>query len=352
MPVVAVDLFCGVGGLTHGLQLAGLNVVAGVDIEASCRYAYEHNNQSNFILKDITKLTGAELAALYPQNAAKVLVGCAPCQPFSTYSQRYNKNGKKDDKWRLLYYFANLISLVQPDVVAMENVPQLSKEDVFHDVLHQLEELGYACKWRIINCADYGVPQRRRRLVMLASRWGLIDLIQPLYDESHYVTVRDAISFLPPLEDGARDPDDPLHCASRMSEKNKQRIQQSVPGGTWRDWEERLQLPCHKKDTGKGYRAVYGRMEWDKPSPTITTQYYGYGNGRFGHPEQDRALSMREGALLQSFPRYYDFIDPEHRETNRSIGIHIGNAVPVQLGRAIGISIMEHLARMEAERNV
>lgn len=343
MKCAAVDLFCGIGGLTHGLQLAGIPVVAGFDIEKSCRFAYERNNNAHFVWRDVSDITGEELKQYYPHDSIKILVGCAPCQPFSTYSLRYNKFGKKDDKWRLLYYFANLVSEVLPEIVSMENVPQLNQEKVFCDFVTQLQKSGYHCNWRVVNCADYGVPQCRKRLVLLASRLGDIDLIPPLYDPKHYRTVRDAIGNLPPLEDGAVDFNDPLHRASKLSSLNKRRILQSVPGGSWQDWDDDLKLPCHQKSSGKGYKAVYGRMEWDKPSPTITTQYYGYGNGRFGHPEQNRALSMREGALLQSFPPDYQFIDPNNQETNRNIGVHIGNAVPVQLGRAIGTSILQHI---------
>lgn len=349
MPNSVIDLFCGVGGLTHGLQLSGLNVVAGFDIENSCRFAYESNNNARFVLRDITQVTGEELNNYFIPNTVKILVGCAPCQPFSNYSLRYNKNGRKDNKWQLLYYFSDLVEDVLPEIISMENVPQLSHEKVFEDFLRQLQALGYHYSWQIVNCANYGVPQRRKRLVLLASRLGNIELIPPRFDEDHYLTVRDAIGNLPILEDGATDPLDPLHRASKLSELNKKRIRQSVPGGSWNDWDENLKLPCHKKNTGKSYRSVYGRMEWDKPSPTITTQYYGYGNGRFGHPEQNRALSMREGALLQSFPANYQFLDPNHQESNRSIGVHIGNAVPVELGRAIGISILEHLHDLEEE---
>lgn len=349
MPVSAVDLFCGIGGLTHGLQLSGIPVVAGLDVENSCRYAYEHNNNAHFVLRDVTQVTGEELRGYFIPNTIKILVGCAPCQPFSTYSQRYNKKGKKDDKWRLLYYFSNLINNVLPEIVSMENVPQLNHEKVFEDFISQLQRLGYNCSWQIVNCADYGVPQCRKRLVLLASMLGNIDLIPPMYDEEHYLTVRDAIGDLPVIADGAVSPFDPLHRASRLSETNRKRIRQSMPGGSWNDWDDDLKLPCHKKSTGKGYRSVYGRMEWDKPSPTITTQFYGYGNGRFGHPEQNRALSLREGALLQSFPAYYQFLNPEHQETNRNIGMHIGNAVPVELGRSIGTSILMHLRNLEVE---
>lgn len=346
MPIAAIDLFCGVGGLTHGLELAGIPVVAGFDIECSCKFAYEYNNHSQFVLKDVTQLTGEELDGYYPQGFTKILVGCAPCQPFSNYSLRYNKNGKKDDKWTLIYSFANLIEAVKPDVISMENVPQLRCEKVFDDFVNRLKKINYYCSWRVVNCADYGVPQNRKRLVFLASKIGEINLIPPLYDKRHYRTVRDAIGDLPPLRDGETDPKDPLHRASKLSQINKRRMEQSIPGGSWKDWDEDLKLPCHKKSSGKGYSAVYGRMEWDKPSPTITTQYYGYGNGRFGHPEQNRALSMREGALLQSFPPNYQFLDPHHLETNRSIGMHIGNAVPVELGRVIGRSILHHLNNM------
>ena len=349
MSISAVDLFCGVGGLTHGLQLSGIPVVAGIDVEQSCRYAYEQNNNARFILRDITQVTGAELSEYFLPNTIKVLVGCAPCQPFSTYSHRYNKEGKKYNKWRLLYYFANLVGAVLPEVLSMENVPQLVNEKVFRDFLARLDDLKYFYNWKIVNCAEYGVPQCRKRLVLLASRLGKIELIPPIYDEEHFITVRDAIGELPILEDGATDSCDKLHRTSRLSEMNRKRIRQSVPGGTWKDWNDDLKLPCHVKRSGKGYLAVYGRMEWDKPSPTITTQYYGYGNGRFGHPEQNRALSMREGALLQSFPKDYQFLNPDCQETNRNIGVHIGNAVPVELGRAIGTSILNHLHIMEIE---
>lgn len=343
MACVAVDLFCGIGGLTRGLELAGINVTAGFDVDATCEFAYEQNNNAQFYHRDVTNVVAEDVLALYPPGSVRLLVGCAPCQPFSTYSLRYNKHGKKDDKWRLLYYFANLVDGVRPDIVSMENVPQLSRENVFRDFLRQLDALGYHCNWHIVNCADYGVPQRRRRLVLLASRFGDIDMIPPILDEHHYRTVRDAIGAMPPLQAGGVDVRDSLHRASKLSELNKRRIRQSVPGGSWHDWDESLRLPCHVRESGKSYLAVYGRMEWDKPSPTITTKYYGYGNGRFGHPEQDRALSMREGALLQSFPIDYQFINPDRLENNRSIGVHIGNAVPVELGRAIGMSILQHL---------
>lgn len=343
MPNAVVDLFCGVGGLTHGLQLAGLNVVAGIDFEESCRYAYEQNNNATFLQRDITTVTANEVNELFPQNTLKILAGCAPCQPFSKYTKRYRKEGYQDEKWRLLYYFGNIIEGVHPEIVAMENVPELRSTDVFLDFINKLNELNYHVWSSIVFCPDYGVPQNRKRLVLLASNLGNIRLIQPTHQPNEYVTVRDVIGQLPEIRAGQTDVNDPLHTSTRLNNKNMRRIQASTSGGTWRDWPEELQLKCHKKDSGTSYPSVYGRMEWDKPSPTITTQFYGYGNGRFGHPEQDRAISLREGAILQSFPPDYSFLPNNEYINKKKLGTQIGNAVPVELGRTIGISILNHL---------
>lgn len=343
MPCAAIDLFCGIGGLTKGLSLAGINVKVGIDVDDSCRFAYERNNNTRFVNKDITKLRAKDLEKFYPNNCIRILVGCAPCQPFSKYTKRYRKNGVIDEKWKLLYSFSRLIKDIKPEIISMENVPELANEKVFLDFVGILNKLNYKVDWQIVYCPQYGVPQNRKRLVLLASSLGEIKLISPLFDEAHYPTVRQAIGNLPPVKSGAKNFDDPLHVASKLSPVNLQRIKQSRPGGTWRDWEKKLQLKCHKKSSGSTYPSVYGRMCWDEPSPTITTQFYGYGNGRFGHPEQDRALTLREGALLQSFPIGYIFVDKEHPLRKRELGIHIGNAVPVELGRVIGLSIKKHL---------
>lgn len=349
MPIAAVDLFCGIGGLTCGLKKAGVNVVAGIDIDETCEYAYRSNNHTNFIAKNIVDVTGEEIEKLYPENASKILVGCAPCQPFSKYTQRYRKEGHKDEKWKLLYQFQRLVDSIKPLIVSMENVPELIDEDVFFDFVRSLQMKGYYVSYSIVYCPDYGVPQSRKRLVLLASLLGNIQIIPPLYSPDKYITVRKAIGKLPKLEDGGKDEKDVIHCCSKLSKTNKERIKASVPGGTWMDWSEELRLKCHKKETGKGYGAVYGRMKWDEPSPTITTQFYGYGNGRFGHPEQDRALSFREGAILQSFPKNYRFAKKNEKIKRRELGVHIGNAVPVKLGEAIGITIINHLVQYNVE---
>ncbi len=349
MKLAAIDLFCGIGGLTNGLIQAGIPVVAGIDFEGACRFAYETNNHVEFIQRDITTVKPNEICDLYPKDTTiRILAGCAPCQPFSRYSQRYRKDGYKDEKWKLLYSFGDLVKTVLPEVVAMENVPELAATPVFEDFVKGLQELGYYTEDKVVYCPDYGIPQSRKRLILLASLLSPISLVVPTHSPEAYVTVRDAIGSLPPIKAGETDAHDPMHYASSLSEKNLRRIRQSKPGGTWRDWDADLQLSCHKKSTGRSYPSVYGRMSWDEPSPTITSQFFGYGNGRFGHPEQDRAISLREGAILQSFPKDYQFIDPENPSTTRQIGLQIGNAVPVELGRIIGVSILNGL---EGKRN-
>nr|VFK01035.1 MAG: C-5 cytosine-specific DNA methylase [Candidatus Kentron sp. LFY] len=234
----------------------------------------------------------------------------------------------------------------------MENVPRLMKfrsGSVFGDFIRDLEECGYHVWWNVVFCPDYGVPQQRSRLVLLASRHGHIELEAPRHSPDCYITVRKAIGDLPPLEAGNMAAEDPLHCASCLSERNLQRIRYSKPGGTWRDWPQELVTECHRRKTGRGYASVYGRMAWDRPSPTITTQFYGFGNGRFGHPEQDRAISLREGAILQSFPEDYVFTREGEEINFRRIGRLIGNAVPFALARAIARSIRAHLEKFHGQ---
>ncbi len=344
MKISAIDFFCGVGGLTHGLQRAGINVVAGIDIDSKCQYPYDTNNNALFINKSVKDVSSEEIRSLYAEDELKVLVGCAPCQPFSNYSNnKLKKDGKVDSKWGLLYSFGEIVKEVKPEIVSMENVPQMTKEKVFTDFVDLLKELKYYVFWDIVYAPDYGIPQNRKRLVLLASRIKEISLIPPINSKNEYPNVRDAIGHLPAILAGEACENDPLHKSSKLNDINIKRIRQSKPGGTWRDWDDNLKLECHTKDSGKSYASVYGRMKWDKPSPTITTQFYGYGNGRFGHPEQDRALSLREGALLQTFPEDYKFIDPNNKPITRDIGVYIGNAVPVKLAEAIGISIRKHL---------
>jgi len=341
--VACVDLFCGAGGLSHGFVLEGLPMAAGIDLDPACKYPYEQNNDAPFLQRDVSKLPSSEVADLYGDAEVKVLAGCAPCQPFSTYAQRYESDGK-EGRWGLLYHFARLVKDTSPDIITMENVPTVAKHEVFHDFVATLREQKYHVWFGVVDSSLYGVPQMRRRMVLLASRHGEIKMIEPTHPDP--ITVKEAIGRLRPLSAGEAAPGDKLHVAAGLTDKNLQRIRHSKPGGTWRDWPKRLVADCHKADSGRTYPGVYGRMEWHKPAPTMTTQCYGFGNGRFGHPEQDRAISLREAAILQSFPRDYAFVPPDGPVHFSSLGRMIGNAVPVGLGRAIAKSIKAHLATL------
>lgn len=338
--ISCVDLFCGAGGMTHGFILEGLPVVAGIDMDPACRFPYEVNNRAMFVECDISTVTPAELNKLFGDADIKILAGCAPCQPFSTYAQRYSLDG--DDKWGLLHEFARLAEATSPDVITMENVPTVARHAVFHDFVDAFKRFGYHVWYDVVDSSKYGVPQARRRMVLLASKHGQFKIIEPTHTNPK--TVRQAIGRLRSLSAGEAAPRDKLHVASTLSKKNLRRIKLSKPGGTWRDWPKHLIANCHRDERGRTYPGVYGRMEWDKPAPTMTTQCFGFGNGRFGHPEQHRAISLREAAILQSFPRDYAFV-PEGSEVSFNLlGRLIGNAVPVDLGRAIARSIKAHLA--------
>ncbi len=343
MRIQGTDLFCGVGGLTHGMRLEGIDISHGIDTDPWCHYPFEANNDSTFILEDIRNLNGKDLSNLFSKNNTKLLAGCAPCQPFSNYVKANVK--EKDSKWSLLSEFSRLIKETRPELVTMENVVRLKRHDIYSDFINELKSMGYWITEREAYFPDYGVPQIRTRLILLASLLGPILLEPPKYDPEEYRTVKDAISHLPKIEAGETSKYDTLHRSSQMSEKNFKRIRASKPGGTWRDWNKNLVTKCHTKEKGKSYHNVYGRMEWDKPSPTITTRCTGFGNGRFGHPEQDRALSLREAALLQTFPEYYSFDKDEKNLKMTPIARLIGNALPVDIGKVLARSFKAHLRR-------
>lgn len=341
-----IDLFCGAGGLAHGFRNEGFSVAAGIDLDPACKYAFEHNNDSKFIEKDVDQLKAADLADIYPTSGRRVLVGCAPCQPFSTYNQK----GRGAAKYALVEKFSRLIAECEPDVISMENVPKLADFDggrLLGEFVARLEEKGYQVSQAVVPMIDYGLPQKRRRLVVLASKLGPIRLEAPELMASPR-SVLDEIGDLPPIAAGEVHPDDPMHRSASLSELNLKRIRASKPGGSWQTWDKELIADCHRTEAGRTYRSVYGRMTWEDPSPTITTLFFGFGNGRFGHPVQDRGISLREGAMLQSFPRGYEFVEPGKHINMRTVGRMIGNAVPVTLGRVIARSVRKHLAEYPA----
>ncbi len=340
--VSAVDLFCGAGGLSQGLQEAGVNVVAGVDIDPACAWAFQTNIGAPFIERDVRRITSAHLEPLWADGTMRLLAGCAPCQPFSPY--RRGADTRDEKQWPLLNEFARLVQETLPEMVTMENVTRIGKATVFISFVTQLQGLGYHVDWRSCHGPRYGLPQARRRLVLLASRLGPLAVPAGHLEESAFQTVRDAIGQLPPLAAGEADDTDPLHVARALSNLNLRRISASKSGGTWRDWPPELLAPCHQRATGASFQSVYARMEWDRPAPTITTLAHNYGAGRFGHPEQDRPISLREAALLQGFPPTYQLVRAGEKVNTALLGRLIGNAVPPPIAKAVGQAVVAHAA--------
>ena len=348
-PISAVDLFCGAGGLTYGLRMAGIRVEAGIDIDSRAQYAFEENNPGSVFKDwDLGRKRPSTIAKLLDNTKVTLLAGCAPCQPFSNLT-----NGQENHKsWDLLGHFGCLIRNIKPDLVTMENVPELARRGakVFDAFLSVLEEYDYCVDWKIVSCKEYGVPQNRHRLVLLASRLGEIKIPKGNYAApSRWKTVKSAIGRLPAIASGETSSNDALHVAVKLSPLNMKRIKATkADGGSRKDWPKALVLDCHKKKSGKSYEAVYGRMWWDRPAPTMTTLCTGLGNGRFGHPKQDRAISLREAALLQSFPRDYVFWPSKQKLHRSAIARMIGNAVPPKLGESIGRLLIRHTESLQA----
>jgi DNA (cytosine-5)-methyltransferase 1 len=342
--MIAIDLFCGAGGLTRGLRNAGINVVLGIDNNEDCRLTYEHNNKpTEFFCSDLRDVEAKDVRRrlVLRSGSPLLLAGCAPCQPFSTHQ----RSTKSNDEGRLLREFARMTSALRPEWVFIENVPGLARvkgNSTYRRFKSALVEQGYAFADGVVNAAWFGVPQNRRRLVLIASRVGEPSLPISTHgkDGKPYRTVWDAIAHLPKIAAGERHPTIPNHCAAEITELNLHRLRLTpVDGGGRADWPDSLQLDCHKKR--KGHEDVYGRMRWAAPAPTLTCRCFSISNGRYGHPEQDRAISLREAASLQSFPEGYQFFGP----SQKAIGSQIGNAVPVCLAEAVG----QHIKRLASK---
>lgn len=336
----ALDFFCGAGGLTRGLLDAGINVVAGFDSDDRCRDTYEHNNPGvRFVHTDIKDVCLSDLKAKSRLREFDdvLFAGCAPCQPFS---QQRRGNGQRHVA-TLLSEFGRLIESALPGQILMENVPGVARVpgfSTFRRFLHMLDSNQYRYSFRILDAKDYGVPQNRRRLVLTAVKGKEASLPEPKFGSASrpFRTVRQAISHFHALEAGESCPETPNHVAASITSLNLDRLRNTpLDGGDRRSWPEHLRLECHKGDYA-GHTDVYGRMRWDKPAPTLTGRCHSISNGRYGHPTQDRAISLREAAALQSFPDGYVFYG-----SNKHIAQQIGNAVPVSLARHLGKHILQ-----------
>lgn len=345
MKIKAIDLFCGAGGVTRGLLDADIDVIAGFDIDNDLKQVYEHNNirknnQSvKYINQDVQSITKKDIFDIVGNITARkvrkekfLLAGCAPCQPFSSMNMRKNLN---DPRRTLLKSFADLIKETKPDFVFMENVAGIERLDCdslqyFKDTLNNLK---YKFDAKVIDVANYGIPQFRKRYVLVASKTKNITLPQNTINDDNYITVADTIKNLPKIKAGEKSKNLDSHCSRNLSELNLKRIKATPHnGGSRKDWEDKSLIPdCHKNTNG--FSNIYARLWWDRPSPTLTTRFNAYSSGRFGHPEQNRALSLLEGALLQSFSLDYKFFG-----SSEKISRQIGNAVPPKLAKTIGLN--------------
>jgi DNA (cytosine-5)-methyltransferase 1 len=322
----AVDLFCGAGGLSEGLRQAGYNVIGAVELDTLACSTYRLNHKRVKLWEmDITHLSGATMMKalkLLPGDL-DLLAACPPCQGFSTMRTKNGTRRNRDSRNDLIFDVLRIIRSMRPRSVMLENVPGLAKNRRYVAFRKGLESLGYRVKWNVLNTVDFAVPQRRRRLVLLASR-----LCEPEFapKTGNYQTVRHFIGNLPTPERSQ----DPLHNYSVRRSKKIENLIRKIPpnGGSRMALGLKAQLPCHKRLDG--FKDVYGRMAWDKPAPTITGGCINPSKGRFLHPRANRAITLREAALLQTFPATYRFPLDRGRYP---VALLIGNALPPEFIR-------------------
>ena len=346
MGVGVFDFFSGCGGTSKGFQNAGLTPVFALDFDQDAGVTFQKNfPETIFKNSDITVFNSDELGELVRANDITLFCGCAPCQPFT--KQNTMKPEKRIDTRRsLLSHFGLLVARHLPDYIFVENVPGIQKvagNSTLTRFRKRLERLDYHTTVGIVESQKFGVPQRRRRLVLLASRHGAIDLPVETHSPSTgsgFSTVREWISHLPAIEAGETHPDIPNHRAAQLSELNLRRIKATPPEGSRADWPAELRLDCHTKSGYTGHTDVYGRMKWDGPATGLTTRCISLSNGRYGHPEQNRAISVREAAALQTFPDDFEFFGSLNSQAKQ-----IGNAVPVLLAQVFGNHVQSHAQR-------
>ena len=341
----ALDLFSGCGGLTLGMKLAGFRVLAAVEIDPLSVESYSLNHSDTRVWEaDIRQVDPAEVMAelrLKP-GELDLLAGCPPCQGFSTIRTKKRTTSVEDARNVLVFEFLRFARVFRPKTVILENVPGLTSYEGFRAVVLGLEELGLQSDFRVLDAADFGVPQRRRRMVLLGSTYGPVAFPTP---DSQRITVRDVIGSMP--KPGKSE--DPLHRVRELRCERIRRLIASVPkdGGSRDALPERMKLACHKRASGFG--DVYGRMAWDDVAPTITGGCVNPSKGRFLHPTEDRAITPREAAILQSFPSKYKF---SLRCGKYGVARLIGNAFPPEFARRHAAMAAAHLAAQGRNRDV
>ncbi len=319
--LTAIDLFSGCGGLTQGLKDAGFNVLCAVEIDKKSRETYKLNHSRiPFAGEDIRAVSSEQILKVSKlvRGELDLLAGCPPCQGFSSIRRRNKPKASADHRNDLIDEFARLTISLLPKLVMLENVPGLVGYAKFKAFVKTLKSNGYAVIYAVLDVADYGVAQRRKRLILSASRVGSAMIATPSDDR---VSVKTAISYLPQAGGSGDD----LHDALCVRSPRVQALISAIPkdGGSRCSLPQSLQLRCHQKTTGFG--DVYGRMKWDAPSPTITGGCGSPSKGRFLHPEENRGITLREASLLQGFPASYKF---DLRHGKDAISLMIGNALP------------------------
>jgi DNA (cytosine-5)-methyltransferase 1 len=346
MKIEVVDFFSGCGGTSLGFRQAGMSILAGIDNDPDAAATFRLNfPEAKFFERDITTLEIAEVKSILPKNRPLLFSGCAPCQPFS----KQNRSKKKADPRRfLLFEFGRFVLSIRPNFVIVENVPGMQKVGTggpFDEFVQSLRDAGYNVDHRILSALDYGVPQVRRRLVLVAALGIDAPFPRPTHGEGiqRASTVRDWIEGLPPLAAGESNLDDSDHAAMALSPLNLRRILSTPEGGSRDSWTSDLVLDCHQGHSG--HSDVYGRLSWDRPAAAMTTRCLSYSNGRYGHPDQARAISLREAACLQTFPRSFEFAG-----LLTSKGRQVGNAVPPLLAQRLGEAVLSEAGKSPGKR--
>ncbi len=352
--LMAIDVFSGGGGLTVGLKRAGFSVIGAVEIEKHAFSTYKANHPEVTAFKqDICTVEGGIFNQLSPTGHIDLLAGCPPCQGFSSLTSKY---AKADPRNELILQMGRLVEEVKPRTVMMENVPGLLQKGkpLFNRFLEMLTSLGYRCNYRVLQVADYGVPQSRRRLVLLAGQDMEIRLPEPTHSKAPTLglqpwrDVASAIKGVPEpvtlqeasLKGGPQVFD--WHVVRNISVRNERRLRYAQQGKGWTKIPKRLRPECHQ-DRNAGFSNVYGRMRWDEVSPTITGGCTTFSKGRFGHPDHNRTISVREAALLQTFPADY-LIDTPFMDYACDI---VGNALPCDFAEIIARQVYEALGSHE-----
>lgn len=335
MPYASLDLFSGCGGLSVGMAQAGFDVVAAVELDKRAAAAYRLNHPTTHVFeKNILEISVSEVKSLLGDKPLHLLAGCPPCQGFSSMRRLNKRKNVRDKRNGLIMEYLRLVKGLRPFTIMLENVPGLSTYSMFPEFLAELKEAGYKCDWQVVNVKNYGVPQRRRRLVLIGSRIGDLRVAPPLAEK---VTVRDMIAGLPSIVEAK----DSLHRITTQHTERVMKMIRLLPknGGSRTNLPNEYVLKCHKRK-GVGFKDVYGRLRWDDYSSTITGGCLNPSKGRFLHPEEDRVITPREAALLQTFPGDYKF--PTDIPKN-ALALLIGNALPPKFSKIQSENIKAHL---------